>query len=393
MRSILHLILFLGLTLLAAGLPDHSRAESTTAILALFEQVTEGKGEAVRLTIEGVPRADLVLLERPNRVALDLFDTVTAVRPALDAESALLGSVRDGLVSQDRYRVIFALSEPAIPAMEVNAEDGRTIIELHFDPASQAAFTAAARQRLADRRVEPAAQTASGRYTVAIDPGHGGADYGAVGRGGTREKDLNLAFGLRLREALASDSVEVVMTREDDRLVPLAERSAIARRAEADLFISLHADSIRYADLRGATVYTLSGTASDALSRELAEGENAADRFLGSEWEQDTPEIHDILVDLVKRETEGLSRRFARDLVVELRAADIRLIKNPVRSAGFRVLMAPDVPSVLVELGYLSNEDDETMMTTPEWQESAAEALAAAVRGFLATRTALPTAR
>ncbi len=146
--------------------------------------------------------------------------------------------------------------------------------------------------------------------------------------------------------------------------------------------VSLHADSIRYKDLRGATVYTLSEKASDSLSRELADVENSADRFAGPEWDQDAPEIHDILVDLVRRETEALSEHFAIRLVSDLRTGEIRLINNPKRSAGFRVLRAPDVPSILLEMGYLSNPDDEQDLKSAEWQKRLARLLARSIADF-----------
>jgi N-acetylmuramoyl-L-alanine amidase len=366
-----------------------------TSVVSGFERVATENAETVTIRIDGEPESEIILLRNPDRIALDLSDTLAAVRPELgEADEAIVSGVRDGLVSADRYRIIFELSKPAIPRFTSRADGAETVLEIVFEPVEPAAFLRAARGR-AGRTVT--ANTPEGEggappsFTVVLDPGHGGADNGAVGRGGTHEKDLNLAFAKVLRDTLAEqdEALEIILTREEDELIPLAERSNIARRAGADLFVSIHADSIRYRDLRGATVYTLSARASDALSSEIAEGENAADRFVGNEWTQDTPEIHDILVDLVKRETETLSQRFADELVIELRRADVRLINNPKRSAGFRVLMAPDVPSVLLEMGYLSNEDDEALMQTSEWQEETAAVVAGAIADFVRARSAL----
>ncbi|WP_185985130.1 N-acetylmuramoyl-L-alanine amidase [Aureimonas mangrovi] len=368
---------------------------AATSVVTSFERTAAENAETVTIRVDSEPESEIILLRNPDRIALDLSDTLTAVRPELsEVEEAIVSGVRDGLVSADRYRIIFELSQPAIPRFTSRADGPDTVLELVFEPVEAAAFVRAARDR-AGRTVT--ANTPEGEggtpttFTVVLDPGHGGADNGAVGRGGTQEKDLNLAFAKVLRDTLAErdEALDIILTREEDELIPLAERSNIARRAGADLFISIHADSIRYRDLRGATVYTLSARASDALSSEIAERENAADRFVGNEWTQDTPEIHDILVDLVKRETETLSQRFADELVIELRRADVRLINNPKRSAGFRVLMAPDVPSVLLEMGYLSNEDDEALMQTREWQEETAAVVAGAIADFVRARAVL----
>ncbi|MFD2237719.1 N-acetylmuramoyl-L-alanine amidase [Aureimonas populi] len=378
----------LALLLLAPGM---ARGQDAAIVTGFALSSTEG-GATVRIEVQGEPEADILLLQAPNRIALDLSNTVAAVRPPTEGEG-LVSALRDGLAGKDSYRIVFTLAEPALAEMTSSAEDGRTTIELAFERASAAQFAQAVRERAGQRRAASRAPSSTRQetlHTIVLDPGHGGRDYGAVGKGGTLEKELNLSFAIALREALeASPSVRVVMTREDDVLVPLAERAAMARREEADLFVSLHADSIRYPELRGASVYTLSDRASDSLAGELAESENASDRFLGEEWQQDTPEIHGILVDLVRRETEHLSQRFAGELVLELNRADIRLINNPKRSAGFRVLMAPDVPSVLLEMGYLSNADDEEMMKSADWQAKAAEAVAEAITGFLAARAAL----
>ncbi|RYE81422.1 MAG: N-acetylmuramoyl-L-alanine amidase, partial [Hyphomicrobiales bacterium] len=225
--------------------------------------------------------------------------------------------------------------------------------------------------------------------TVVIDPGHGGIDTGARGRNGTLEKDINLLFALALRDRLKSEGhLKVIMTREDDRFISLGERSAIARRAKANLFISMHADSIRYSDIRGATVYTLSGRASDALSSEVAESENSSDRFVNPEWQKNEPEVFDILIELMRRETDSFSEHFAAGLVQELGRHKIRLIRNPKRSAGFKVLMAPDVPSVLVEIGYLSNIDDEKLLVDESWRKDTADAVGSAVADFFRLKQA-----
>lgn len=216
-------------------------------------------------------------------------------------------------------------------------------------------------------------------YTVVLDPGHGGRDGGAVGRMGTREKAVTLRFARVLAEELRAAGVAVHLTRDADVSMRLSERVAFARERGADLFVSLHADSIRHRKLRGASVYTLSDKATDALAASLAEGEARSDVLAGFEGEMsDDEDVADILIDLMRRETEMFSEGFAQLAVAELSAAT-RTIRNPHRSANFRVLRAPDVPSVLVELGYLSNRADEALLNDAKWVANTARALGKAI--------------
>ena len=378
---------------LAFAIPPAVRAEEAgDAVLTAFDQgVTNGRFEAT-LTFRGTPRSRLIILRNPDRVALDLFDTVSAAPIPATADGAAVAEMRQGLVSPDRFRIVWTLKRLALPVAETRTEGDDTILSLRLERTDVANFArAAASQTIgiqtaeAPRAIAPAAP---GVFTIVLDPGHGGVDTGAKGPAGTLEKEVNLAFALSLRDALAKDThVRVLLTREDDRFIPLIERSEIARRAKADLFISMHADSIRYRDIRGATVYTLSEKASDSLSLEIADSENSADRFAGPEWRQGKPEVFDILVDLTRRETDSFSEHFAAGLVDAFSEHKIRLIKNPKRSAGFRVLMAPDVPSVLVEIGYLSNADDEKLLLESKWRDDTTAAISRAILAFLSTRT------
>ncbi|MBC8131217.1 MAG: N-acetylmuramoyl-L-alanine amidase [Rhizobiaceae bacterium] len=337
----------------------------------------------------GTPHAKLILLRNPNRIAIDLFDTVSAL-DALDPQpNDFVSDMRQGLVAADRYRIIFTLARPGLPQADIATTEEGSVLTLKIVASDIGAFLAADPSRTIGAAPEPAVPSSAATvpdrsYTVVVDPGHGGVDNGAVGKQGTLEKEVNLAFAKALRDALGkNDHIEVRLTREDDRFVSLSDRSDIAREAKADIFISMHADSIRYPDIRGATVYTLSERASDQLSREIAESENSADRFVDPEWEKGEPEVFDILIELMRRETDSFSQHFAAGLVQELGRHKIRLIRNPQRAAGFKVLTAPDVPSVLVELGYLSNVDDEELLLDESWREDTANAIADAVVGFL----------
>ena len=224
-----------------------------------------------------------------------------------------------------------------------------------------------------------AAVPAMADYTVVLDPGHGGRDGGAVGRMGTREKTVTLAFARALGAELRRAGVTVHLTRTDDSSLRLSERVAFARAHAAQLLVSLHADSIRHRKLRGASVYTLSEKATDQLAASLAEGEARSDVLAGFEGAMsDDQGVADILLDLMRRETETFADRFAELAVSELKGST-RTIRNPHRSANFRVLRAPDVPSVLIELGYLSNRADEAQLIDPQWIARVAGALADAI--------------
>jgi N-acetylmuramoyl-L-alanine amidase len=226
------------------------------------------------------------------------------------------------------------------------------------------------------------------RRLIVVDPGHGGMDPGAIGLNKTREKDVVLTFARALQEAIqAAGKFDVRLTRDDDRFLSLKDRVRIARDHQADLFIAVHADTVRGQSARGATLYTLSDKASDAEAAALAEKENRADIIAGVDLGHESPEVTDILIDLVQRESRTHSMFFARKAAVELKAVTL-MTGKPVRSAGFVVLKAPDVPSVLLELGYLSSHSDEELLTNPAWHKRTAAALNAAIERYFATEIA-----
>ena len=220
---------------------------------------------------------------------------------------------------------------------------------------------------------------------IVLDPGHGGIDSGAQGVKGAMEKTLTLAFCAELKRALeAGGRYKVLMTRDDDQYVELEARVAFARAANAALFVSIHADTLNEAaDVGGSTVYTVADRASDAEAARVAAHENAADRDPNGDKAEADPGVADILFDLKRRETRAYSHLFSRRLVDVLGAAT-RLNHNPERSAGFVVLKAPEFPSVLVELGYLSNVQDVALLESPDWRTRTAAAMTKAIDGFFA---------
>lgn len=224
---------------------------------------------------------------------------------------------------------------------------------------------------------------------VVLDPGHGGADPGAIGPGGTQEKRVTLPIALELKRLLEQGGrCRVALTRTRDVFVPLARRVQLARDREAALLLSIHADAMpagQNQGLRGASVYTLAETATDPLAAALARRENLADRAGGLRLPSVSPEVQRILLSLMRQETRAASERLAR-LTVEALEGDVRLLQQPLRRAGFVVLKAPDVPAALVECGFLSHPQDEALLNRPEHRARLAAALAAGVHAFLGRR-------
>lgn len=226
------------------------------------------------------------------------------------------------------------------------------------------------------------------RRVIVLDPGHGGVDPGAIGQSGTSEKTVAFRFAQELRARLRkSGKYVVLMTRTKDTFVRLRDRVNFARHNEADLFIAIHADSLKRGDASGATVYTLSETASDREAGELATKENRSDIIAGVDLGGENDDVTGILIDLAQRETNNQSVYFAKTVVKSMERVT-RLTSRPHRSAGFRVLKAPDVPSILLELGYLSNKADEKLLRSQAWRNKTADALAAAIDEYFSARIA-----
>jgi N-acetylmuramoyl-L-alanine amidase len=226
------------------------------------------------------------------------------------------------------------------------------------------------------------------RPLVVIDAGHGGHDPGASGEGTLREKNVTLALAKALREALLADGrVRVAMTRDSDRFLVLEERAGIARQLKADLFVSIHADAAEKPDANGATVYTLSDRGSDAVADLVAQRENRADDVNGVALGGKSNAVATILVDLSRREMRERSQRFS-DLVVREGQGVVTFHANPQRQAAFVVLKSLDLPSVLVEAGYISSPDDARRLIDPAWRKQFAARVAQAVEIFLARQEA-----
>jgi len=222
---------------------------------------------------------------------------------------------------------------------------------------------------------------------VMLDPGHGGKDPGAIGISGTFEKHIALATALELKRQLeASGRYRVELTRTRDVFIPLDGRVDRAQQRRAALFVSMHADALSDHSVHGASVYTLAQTASDAQTAALARQENSADRFLGHQWQDASPEVAKILASLVRQETRLGSVQIARNMVGSLHQ-DLPMLENPARHAGFVVLKAADIPSVLVEMGFMSNARDEAALRQDAHRKMVAQAMQRAVDAFFVGRS------
>lgn len=343
-------------------------------------------------------------LADPYRLIIDLPEVSFDLPPDTGREGrGLVSAWRYGLFAKGKSRIVIDVLEPVavdkmfvLPA--IDDQPARMVIDLvrttrenfvEFIKTSRAEKAGKAKPAggKGDKLVAGGTRD---RPLILLDPGHGGLDSGAEGIAGTLEKAVVLDFSSILKRKLEETGRYTVhLTRETDTFVPLRERVEMGHELGADLFISIHADSVKRSKklVRGATVYTLSDEASDDLAEELAETENMSDIIAGVELHDEPAEVTDILLDLARRESRNFSVFFARTLVAELKSA-VRLINNPHRSAGFIVLKAHDVPSVLVELGYLSNEHDEKLLISEAWRDRMATAMVEAIDGFFRPRLA-----
>ena len=355
------------------------------------------------------------VLADPARVVVDIPQT-TFNLPGVTGTTGrgLIRSFRYGMVMPGASRVVFDLTAPSrieksYVLEAANGQPPRLIVELAaVDRAGFNATSAQDKQLQGkqaqdskEQQLRPAilasadntgstlpVKVADTRPVIVLDPGHGGVDNGTVAESGENEKNLVLDFAKALRDRIEKGGkYRVVMTRSDDTFVPLGDRVKIARKETAALFVSIHADALPKGegDAQGATIYTLSDKASDAEAGALAESENKADAIAGINLTEEPTDVADILIDLTQRETRAFSSRFAKTLFNEMKGV-ARMHKNPLKSAGFKVLKAHDVPSVLLELGYVSNKDDLQHLVSEGWRSKTVGSVNTAVDAFFGKR-------
>jgi N-acetylmuramoyl-L-alanine amidase len=342
------------------------------------------------------------MLADPYRVVVDLPELRFGLPENAGSEGrGMISAYRYGQISHGKSRIVLDVTGPvAVDKFFVVAPSDNQPARLVIDvvPATRAAFLAASN---AYRRSQAAAESsqrerelaapspASGRPVVVLDPGHGGIDNGTRGATGVLEKEVTLAFANVLRDKLEKTGLyDVFLTRTDDTFVSLPDRVIFAQNHHARLFVSIHANSFPSPGVRGTTIYTVSEKASDKMAEDAAKSENQSDVLAGLDMTNtDSDQVKDILIDLTRRETRNFGTVFAHNLVQELKASN-RMFKVPHQEAGFRVLEAPDVPSAMVELGFMTNADDEKLLLSDDWRQKTADSIAGAIADYFKTKLA-----
>ncbi len=381
----------LSLTGINSGFAQSSQKKVLPVVKNLRLGVHDAKTRIV-MDLEGPISYKYFFLANPYRLVLDMLEVDFDLNPVLRKSTGGVLGYRFGLLKPGISRVVIDLSKPLLVDKHFIIKPGskpqsRLVIDLV--PTTRIQFLAYLKksrnqkalelpklnsleqkhQRAQEFQKKSPQQKIRKSKRIVIDPGHGGVDPGAIGLQGSYEKKIVLMAAKSIEKILVkSGRYEVILTRKSDRFIPLRKRVAIARRAQADLFISLHADSIKNGAVRGATVYTLSENASDREAAQLAERENKSDLIAGIDLNAESQEVTDILIDLVQRETMNQSAVFAGAVVQEI-TKKIKTHRRPHKFAGFAVLKALDIPSILLEMGYLSNIEDETLLNTETFQK------------------------
>lgn len=372
------------------------------------QNISVGDSEITVTFDEAVEKASSFVLSGPDRIAVDVTG---AEKGSAATPSGIVSSIRQSQYDPATARIVFDMAQPATISSGRFSEDGKALTLALAPAASSAAdairktYLSPVAQRAAPPRSRynitipldppsnglprPRVYGPKGRPLVVIDAGHGGHDPGTISTvAGQREKDVTLAIAHKIKnELIASGRVRVALTREDDRFYVLRERSAIARNLGADLFISIHADAAASPDAKGATLYTLSEVASDREAASLAARENKSDVVRGVNLGGENADVASILIDLAQRETMNSSVRFA-NLVKREGAQHIPFRAGYHRMAGFAVLKAPDTPAILMEVGYMTNEEDVARLHSPEGQRDIASGLRRAIEIHFARRVA-----
>jgi len=332
-------------------------------------QLEQGQGGIERLrlnTDSAVTPLKIFPLGNPDRVVIDL-PALRATGIALPPGYAgtLVRGVRFGQFDAMTSRIVLDVARPVKIVGSLSLPNA---VLIDIQPFGQPSMAASPAPNLPAAAPAPVATPQATKPLIVIDAGHGGQDPGALGLRKTREKEVTLAFARALKDGLLrTGRYRVAMTREGDQFIMLPERVNVARKLKADMFISLHADSNPRPEARGLSVYTLSETASDDEAAALAERENKSDIIDGLDLNTADEDVASILIDLAQRETMNKSSILAEKLVENLHPKVTKL-PNPHRFAGFRVLKAPDIPSILIEMGFLSNADDERLLNSREYQ-------------------------
>ena len=406
-----HMVRFarLALALCAAlvAAPAAAQDGALSALAKLDAEASEiaASGDGLRVTLalsQPVPWRVRVL-DAPLRLVMDFREVDWSNLADLPVDSDAILGLRAGVFRPTWSRLVIDLPSPMVVGRsEMATSDAGAIVAVTLRAVAEGEFAAAAALPEPPEWALPRAAVLppprlplsqrKGPLVVVLDPGHGGIDPGAE-QGSLSEADLMLTFARALKEVfLRSGEAQVVMTREEDRFVPLEERVSIARAAGGDVFISLHADALAEGAAKGATIYTLSEEATDAAAQTLAERHDRDDLLAGVDLTAQDDLIARVLIDMARLETMPRTDRLGQALETAIKAAGIKMHRNARQTAGFSVLKSPDIPSVLLELGFLSSQSDRANLTDPAWRARMAEAIKTGVLAWAAAERARPAA-
>ncbi len=369
---------------------------------------THGDKERIVIDLSGPTKFRAFVLPSPDRVLVDLSDFKWRIGEIGRPNGSLVKDVRYGTLGGGKGRLVLETNRPVMikSAFAIEKRKGQpdrlvidvaaTSAEVMKDvstqlmgniPASPPAVTdnpsAKKGKAKGKKEADPVSDTPSQKQKVIIlDPGHGGQDPGAIGVNGMYEKTIVLAVGLELRRQLEAAGYRVEMTRSTDVFIPLRERVRFARKKEGDLFVSLHSDSVARSNVTGASVYTLSDKASDVETEKLAERENKSDLIAGIDLSHQEEDVAGILIDLAARDTMNQSRYLAKTVITTFDRSGVGILDTKYRSAGFAVLKAMDIPSILVEMGYLTNRSDVEKLSSAAYQKRIAASLKASIDAY-----------
>ena len=381
-RFLLKLSGRLGMSMALLSGAQAAQAKKQSALVGI--RVGESSSDHTRVVFDLSAGAEhqMFTLSEPNRVVIDIKDTRKSAAFANDmVETRLVSGIRSATKDGKHLRVVLDMNDKVRPRSFLLKPDGRSghrlVVDLHATSLSPTPIKTSKQER--NRPGKP--------FVIAIDPGHGGRDPGAIGKRGTREKDISLSLAKKMKSVInRSSGYRAVLTREGDRFIPLRKRVETARKAEADIFVSLHANSFKSANVKGSSVYALSmrGASSEA-ARLIAKKENAADLIGGISLDDKDDLIASVLLDLSQTATIQDSIDLGSDVLKQLGRVQ-KVHKNQVQQAGFAVLKAPDMPSILIETAFLSNPADELKLRDPKHQNKLANAVFSGIKAHLKSR-------
>ena len=388
------------------AVPTSAQEGALSALAKLNANASEiaaaGDGLAVTLSLSQPVPWRVRVLNGPPRLLLDFREVDWSNLADLPVDSDAILGLRAGVFRPTWSRLVIDLPKPMVVARsEMATSDAGAQVAVTLRAATDSEFAAAALPEPPEWALPRAADLPpprlplsqrTGPLIVVLDPGHGGLDPGAE-QGSLSEANLMLTFARELKEVLLrTGEAEVVLTREHDIFVPLEERVSIARAAAGDVFISLHADALAEGAAKGATIYSLSAEATDEAAQTLAERHDRDDLLAGVDLTAQDDLIARVLIDMARLETTPRTGRLAQALESAIKAADIKMHRNAQQTAGFSVLKSPDIPSVLLELGFLSSDSDRANLTDPSWRARMADAIKTGVLAWAAAERARPPA-